>query len=79
MQHRFNSKLVRLKETSPTQAGITTMRFNSKLVRLKAISGGFCRCASYYAFQFQTGSIKSSKKKRMTDARISVSIPNWFD
>ena len=62
---RFNSTLVRLKESyAPMQGLADWLRFNSTLVRLKVLGfegGGF----AFVKFQFHTGSIKRVSRLRL--------------
>ena len=63
----FNSKLVRLKESTSIPQLAKLLSFNSKLVRLKAVYDAIThREMKRLKFQFQTGSIKSVIPKQRT-------------
>ena len=55
-----------------------TLSFNSILVRLKAEYGGEYERVDGM-FQFHTGSIKRTQRRRACVCADKVSIPYWFD
>ena len=64
----FNSKLVRLKGLESIALCLRYRRFNSKLVRLKG-HVALERRRTSWPFQFQTGAIKSQRRRRARNCR----------
>ena len=75
---RFNSKLVRLKETRFAQLAFEHSSFQFQTGAIKS-GKGEVTIEKTMLFQFQTGAIKSGHAGNVANASLFVSIPNWRD